>query len=269
MKPGFSVDTLIPCGRGSGPLRMGLSRVAEAEWLWPEFDEAARAAAFDAHPDAIHLEAGAEAAAAECARMVAGTDDFVTAARSVWEDLCVCQADANGTYRLTAAAVAFPTDWQLQEKFGQPLDFIHQPIHGYAEQLSAGVNHFFATLQPGPIFARANWFVMASDALRYLPEDDPATRFANVTADNAGDTLFARCERQTLRRLPETGAVLFTIGVAVEPLAKLPADMVAFIADALTAQPDGEHERRAAPFYADALVAYASRRHQESTEPPQ
>lgn len=267
MKPGFSVETLVPCGRGSGPLRMGLARVTEAEWLWPEFDRSARVAAFDAHPDAICMEAGAEAAAAECARMVAGMDDFAVAARTVWEDLCVCQADADGTYRLTAAAVAFPTDWRLSEKFGQPLDFIHRPIHGYAEQLSAGVNHFFATLKPDQIFGRANWFVMASDALRYLPDDDPATRFAHVTADNAGDTLFARCERQTLRRLPETGAVLFTIGVAVEPLANLPADMVAFIADALTAQPDGEHERRAAPFYADGLARYASRRNYESETP--
>ena len=269
MKPGFSVETLIPCGRGSGPLRMGLSRVTEAEWLWPEFDRPARAAAFDAHPDAIKVEAGAEAAAAECARMVSGTNDFAAAARMVWEDLAVCQADADATYLLTAAAVAFPTDWHLSEKFGQPLDFIHKPIHGYAEQLASGVNHFFATLKPDQIFARANWFVMASDALRYLPTDDPATRFAHVTAENAGDTLFARCERQTLRRLPESGAVLFTIGIAVEPLSKLPANMVAFIADALTEQPDGEHERRAAPFYADALSAYASRRTQESTEPAQ
>ncbi len=267
MKPGFSVETLIPCGRGSGPLRMGLSRVTEAEWLWPEFDSAGRAAAFDAHPDAIRVEAGAEVAAAECAQLVAGVDDFAVAARSIWEDLAVCQADADGTYRLTAAAVAFPTDWRLDDKFGRPLDFIHNPIHGYAEKLASGVNHFFATLQPGPIFARANWFVMASDELRYLPTDDPATRFAHVTADNAGETLFVRCERQTLRRLPKTGAVLFTIGVAVENLAKLPADIIAFIANALIAQPAGEHERRAAPFYAEALSSYASRRHQESMEP--
>ena len=56
---------------------------------------------------------------------------------------------------------------------------------------------------------------------RYLP-DDPAARFAHVSAANAGETLFVRCERQTLRRLPETGAVLFTIGIAVAPLARLP-----------------------------------------------
>ena len=36
---------------------------------------------------------------------------------------------------------------------------------------------------------------------------------AIVTAENAGETLFVRCERQGLRKLPETGAIVFTIGV--------------------------------------------------------
>jgi dimethylamine monooxygenase subunit A len=188
-------------------------------------------------------------------------DVLRTAAAGVWEDLCILTPDpATGRYHLTAAALAFPTDWHLHEKLGHALTPIHAPIHGYAEQLASGVDHFFATLQPGAIFGRANWFVVASDAWRYLPQDDPETRFAHVTAENAGETLFVRCERQTLRRLPQSGAVLFTIGIHVEPLDRLSTGAVARVAQSVADIGAGEHERRAAPFYADALTRYAERR---------
>ncbi|MGN8000112.1 heme-dependent oxidative N-demethylase family protein [Sphingomonas sp. 22176] len=187
-------------------------------------------------------------------------DGLRSAASRVWEDLCILTPDASGQYRLTAAALAFPTDWHLTEKLGHALTPIHAPIHGYAEQLAAGVDHFFTTLQPGPIFGRTNWFVVASDAWRYLPQDDPQLRFAHVTAENAGATLFVRCERQTLRRLPQSGAVLFTIGIHVEPLDRLSHGAVTRVAQSVAGIGSGEHERRAAPFYAEALTRYAERR---------
>lgn len=193
-------------------------------------------------------------------RIDTAVDTLRSAASGVWEDLCVLTPDASGQYRLTAAALAFPTDWHLAEKLGHALTPIHAPIHGYAEQLAAGVDHFFATLQPGPIFGRTNWFVVASDAWRYLPQDNPGVRFAHVTEGNAGHTLFVRCERQTLRRLPQSGAVLFTIGIHVEPLDRLSDGAVARVAQSVAGIGTGEHERRAAPFYAEALTRYAERR---------
>lgn len=38
-----------------------------------------------------------------------------------------------------------------------------------------------------------------------------AVRQEPVTADNAGERLSTRCERETLSRFPRTGAILFTI----------------------------------------------------------
>ena len=260
MSLGFSVEALVPAGRGAGALRMGLVRLAEAEWLWPEFDRAARVDVFARYPESVVVQPGAEAAAREAAIAVAGCEALSEAAANAWEDLCVLQADGAGRTRLTAAALGFPTDWYLADKLGAELTAIHAPIHGYAEQLAEGVNNFLDRLEPGPIWGRANWFVVASDALRYLPGDDAATRFAHVTGQNAGDALFLRCERQTLRRLPETGAVLFTIGIAVSPLRLLSSGLVTRIATNVTALAGGEHERRAAPYYAAPLAAYAEAR---------
>ncbi|MDE2303293.1 MAG: DUF3445 domain-containing protein [Sphingomonadales bacterium] len=260
MTLGFSVEALVPAGRGGKALRMGLVRLGEGEWLWPDFDRAARARTFAAHPESVLARPGSAAPAREAARLVAGRDSLGEAAACVWEDLCIMQADADGGWRLTAAAVGFPTDWQVADKMGMALPALHAPIHGYAEELSASVDRFFSVLKPGQIFGRANWFIVASDALRYLPGDDPAERFAHVSSANAGETLFVRCERQTLRRLPESGAVLFTIGIALAPLGSLSGAVVMQLARTVAAMGAGEQDRRAAPHYAPALMDHAAAR---------
>jgi len=91
--------------------------------------------------------------------------------------------------------------------------------------------------------------------------------FAHVTAENAGETLFIRSERQTLSKLPETGAIVFTIGVYVAPLGSLSHGNIARMAEAVATIPPEEAERRGAPHFAAALQAYAanltSNRHPE------
>lgn len=260
MSLGFSVEQLVPRARGGGPLRMGLVRLTEGEWLQPDFDRQARADAFDRWPDSVAVLPEGEAAAREAATMIGSAGSLGDAARMVWEDLCVLTPYHDRRYRLVGGAVAFPTDWRLVDKLGLALTDVHAPIHGYAEQLAEGVDHFMATLAPGAIFGRANWFVVPDDAMRWMPEDDPARRFAHVNADNAGETLFVRCERQTLQRLPLTGAILFTIGVHIARLSDLSAAIVARVGTAVASTGKGEHERRAAPHYADALAAYAAQR---------
>ena len=261
MTLGFSVEDLVPRARVNGPMRMGLARLAASEWLEPEPDLAARNAAFDAHPESVIVLPEAEAPARELAALIGVDGGLEAAARSVWEDLCILtRAAPDAPLLLTGAAVAFPTDWRLSEKIGRPLLAVHEPIHGYADQLSSAVDGFMERLEPGELFGRTNVFVLPSDALRYMPADDVAARFAGVTADNAGERLFVRCERETLRRLPATGAIVFTIGVYRCPLSRLSDDAVARVAQSLEGFGDGEHGRRAAPLYAAALAGYASAR---------
>lgn len=261
MSLGFSVEALLPKARGGGALRMGLARLAEEQWLQPEPDLAERRAHFAAFPGSVIVRPEAEAAGREVAGLLGTSGGLGEAAQAVWEDLCVLTRAGEGeAWRLTGAAVVFPTDWDLSAKMGLPLAGVHAPIHGYAEQLSEGVDRFVDGLKPGEIWGRANWFVVASDALRYLPQDAAEARFAHVTAESAGETLFVRAERQTLRRLPETGAVLFTIGVYREPLAALSVEAVERVATAFDRLVTGEGDRRAAPHYAPALAAYAAAR---------
>ena len=60
MSLGFSVEDLLPAARVSGPMRMGLVRVPESDWLQPSPDLAARNAHFDRHPDSVAVLPEAE-----------------------------------------------------------------------------------------------------------------------------------------------------------------------------------------------------------------
>lgn len=252
----MSVAALAPFRGGRAQLRMGLRPIAGDGFNRDAERIADKRAVLDAHPDAFAMLPGSEGACAEVAEIV-GAADFATAARAVADDLCVLLPEGE-SYRLKAGALAFPTDWRLADKLGKPLIEIHAPIHGYAEKLAAGVEHFFRTLEVARVFERANWFVIDDDVLRHLPERSDAERFAHVTAANAGEALFVRCERQTLRRLPTSGGVLFTIDIVVEPLKALPAELARDLASTVASLPEGERERRGAPHYAAALAGYAA-----------
>jgi hypothetical protein len=136
------------------------------------------------------------------------------AGRLVAEDLCLLQASDAG-YRLIGATLCFPNRWLLEEKIGEPLDFIHAPVPGFAPALERPVAHFFAALKPDRILARVNWGI-ADDPTLFQPVAREAN--AAITAATAGSALYLRIERQTLRRLAESQAVLFTIHTEITPL---------------------------------------------------
>lgn len=144
------------------------------------------------------------------------------AGRLVQEDLCLMGRDpASGLYRLTGACLCFPSRWRLAEKLGKPLDAIHGPVPGYAAALGAPMNRLFERLKSHKPVWRLNWSVVDDPAL-FQPIAPAGPDYAtNVTAANAGDKLWLRLERQTLRRLAASNDILFTIRIYSRPLSVL------------------------------------------------
>ena len=255
---GFSVDELLPKARGGGVLKMGLAKLHESEWLQPDPDLAVRAEGFAAYPEGVQLLPEVEAPGAELAAMLGISGSLPEAAAVHHEDMCLLTLrPGDEQYRLIGAAVAWPSDWEPAAKLGLPLRALHAPIQGYEEQLGSGVDNFMAKLKPGAIYGRCNWFIAATGERRWVAEP-PERAFAHVTPENAGETLFVRSERQTLSRLPETGAILFTIGIYVAPLGELSKQNIARLAEAMPRLLDGEGDRRGADSYAQALTRYSA-----------
>jgi len=234
--------------------RMGTRQVDEHDWL--RIDEhrpgelALRRRLVEEIPDAVVAHRpGSETAAAEVAATVHDwlgahrpdalvdwdrpvDDPPLRAALAVQEDLCVMQPVAGG-WRLTAAVVCFPTSWRLGDKIGRAQPEIHRPVPHFDNDLATRVDRFFDRLTPGRIAGRRNWGITPHPLL-FVPD---STAIPAPALDV--ERLWLRSERQTLRRLPDTGAVLFTIRVQLAPLTAL-ADrprLAAAIADTIDAWP--------------------------------
>lgn len=153
--------------------------------------------------------------------------------RLVQEDFCLV-AEESGAYRLVGATLCQPASWRLAEKIGRPLAEIHAPVPGYAATLKRPVDRFFTQLKPGRLTWRLNWTVV-QDSASFQPEHIASP--VPITADNAGAHLWLRVERQTLRRLPASGTVVFTIRTYIERLdaavgdAAAAAEMAALLRD--------------------------------------
>ena len=168
-----------------------------------------------------------------------GCDPLELAGRLVQEDLCVIDADGPAPV-LAAAVLCAPSRWVLGEKIGRPLADVHGPVPLYAERLSGPVDRFMRALRESRVVERLNWSVLDNGALfqlggKHRTEVDPS-----ITAANAAARLFVRVERQTLMRLPRTGAVLFVIRVHSYPLGRVLAvpGAAGALAAAIRALPD-------------------------------
>jgi dimethylamine monooxygenase subunit A len=137
---------------------------------------------------------------------------IVQASRLVQEDLCVLVKD--DAWRLRAACVCFPSRWLLASKINATLDQIHAPVPGYGDELARPTIGFFDRLTPERSFWRLNWTLLDSPTLF-----QPTTARVAPSGDLA-DWYF-RVERQTLRQLPTSRAIVFTIRTYVTSAATL------------------------------------------------
>lgn len=202
---------------------MGVSRITAADWLLANEDaqlEERRRLLAERRDEVVAIQEPAVEAVEELAVAVANhldldDDAFVwdplgQIGAAVCEDFCVLVEQA-GELRMSAAVVCFPSHWRLSEKLGGNMQEIHVPVPGYEDELGTRVDTFLGRLEPGAIFCRRNWSIQAvEDLFAPFPRPEPSIEGA-----------FMRSERQTFRRLPESGAIIFTIRTQQAPLAAL------------------------------------------------
>nr|WP_210254945.1 DUF3445 domain-containing protein [Methylocapsa sp. S129] len=240
-----------PYASGKSPFSIGLAPIDLAQWI--EQDERLpaqlalkeailaqeRAAAFDAL-------AGSEAGQGEVLELLAahlparypqtyrregnalrilpgdrlialdGEPALLTASRLVQEDLLLMRRHEEG-WRLVAGSLCFPSTWVLAEKLGRGMDAIHAPAPGYAGKMAGMVARIFDNLKVEQPVERFNWSIYGDGRLRYnKSKQDPLERFPSGQSVSHAHI---RVERQTLRRLPRSGDILFTVRVHVDPAA--------------------------------------------------
>ncbi|GAB3787034.1 DUF3445 domain-containing protein [Spirosoma horti] len=134
--------------------------------------------------------------------------------RQVQEDLTVLSGKEA---RLVAGQLCFANDWCLDEKIGLPFWQIHAPVVPIVEPMLMAATKFMERLSVGRPVWRANWSVKLTNQLDMTSRHAPALnallmdRLPALTPETIGQQAYIRIERQTLTRLPRSGAILFGI----------------------------------------------------------
>jgi len=183
------------------------------------------------------------------------------AGRLVQEDFCLLREEEGAILRLVAAVLCFPSRWRLADKIGRPLGPIHGPVPLYKDRLERPVDRFLVSLKAGRLAQRLNWSVMDDPTLFQPTGHGLVEGESPITPDDAGERLVLRVERQTFRRLPQTGGIVFGIRVHVTPLAAVaatPEEAMRLREAVLALPPDMARYKSIAPFRA-ALLTYLQR----------
>lgn len=126
-----------------------------------------------------------------------------------------------GKYRLEAFVTCFPSGFRTRSKLGLLLADIHGPVPHYRQKLERSMDRFFGALGVGRVVRRWNWTVSTSGELFCVAgnhataeevEKDLKKEFVDLR------TTYLRCERQTLHRLPASGAVVFAFKTYQYPM---------------------------------------------------
>jgi hypothetical protein len=129
--------------------------------------------------------------------------------RLIQEDVCLMER-VSECWTLTAASVCFPTHWDPFSKIGLPLDDIHEPVPRYEEDLTPRPSNFMDRISAEMIVARTGWSLTACN--------DLALNYEKQIFEKDPSELIVRVERQTLRRIPNSDAIAFTIRIHRWPL---------------------------------------------------
>lgn len=201
-------------------------------------------------------------------------DPMAICARLVQDDLALMIERPDGQYYLLGGAILLAGFWRLTDKLGMPLSEIHTSGHvpHYNEKLESGMMKFFTRLRCETMYCRNNYFIQVDDSLPWSHsigrEDDPVVSWSTAEKDKAISHHWFRSERQSLRRLPKSGAVCFTIRTYFHPIADIvqedyvPGRLASGVRswDGTVAKYKGREK------YENVLLEYLDREHQKQVD---
>lgn len=162
-----------------------------------------------------------------CKRDEIKEDPLVMAAKMVQDDLAIMVEGTDGQYYLKAGSIVLPGFWRFKDKVGLPLNAIHTTgdVPKYKEKLQTGMCKFFLRLTCDKPVVRNNYFIQLDGDLGWSSsigeEDSEVVGWYTAKEAITPEQLYFRSERQSLRRLPKTGAVVFTIRTYFLPVTEM------------------------------------------------
>ncbi|KAI1121439.1 hypothetical protein F5Y10DRAFT_256307 [Nemania abortiva] len=201
-------------------------------------------------------------------------DPMQMCARLIQDDLAIMIEKPDGQYYFLAGCIVLPGFWRLTDKFGMPLSEIHTSgdVPQFKEKLEKGMMNLFRRLKPEEMVGRHNYFFQVDDDLGWSwsvgPEDSSTNGHVGWNTAEKGraiDHHWFRSERQTLRRLPRSGGIVFTIRTYFHPIREVAEEdyVPGRLASAVRSWGDDVSRYKGKERYSDVLLEFLDKKHEE------
>ncbi|KZP00435.1 hypothetical protein CALVIDRAFT_475853 [Calocera viscosa TUFC12733] len=213
-------------------------------------------------------------------------DPMTVAGLLVQDDLFLTVEGTDGKYYFQAGSICTGGFWRMEDKIGKALDDIHMGGNvPQCKSLKPSLTRFFRKMRTDKPVLRNNYFIQIDSELSWSePTNGHEDAFDEGTHEPKrelwGDfkppeptmrieDIHFRTERQSLRRMPRTGAILFTVRTYIEPMVCILAQepgVPGRLASSVRSFPDDIFVYKAAHLYRDALLPYLDEAHQKQVE---
>ncbi|KAM0746598.1 hypothetical protein T439DRAFT_329704 [Meredithblackwellia eburnea MCA 4105] len=207
------------------------------------------------------------------------------------DDLACMVEGSDGQYFFQAGSICTAGFWRLEDKIGLSLEDIHSRgvVPKWKEKLKFSMERFFQKMKHDKPVQRNNYFFQIDDQLGWSsntngPEkifdqgnkgpvpsllaasEDPSWK-APAPTDDPNDVWF-RTERQTLRRMPKTGCILFTIRTYFHKVADIANEpgVPGRMASAIRSWPEDVAKYKGSDLYTPILLPYLDDLHDKQLE---
>ncbi|ODV95553.1 hypothetical protein PACTADRAFT_34118 [Pachysolen tannophilus NRRL Y-2460] len=154
-------------------------------------------------------------------------DPMLMIAKLIQDDIAVMVEAEDGNYYLKAGAIMLAGFWRLKDKLHLCLSDIHTSgdVPKYSTHLKAGMEKFFQRQTCDKPVVRNNYFIQTDNNLAWSDSigDESNDSIGWYTAPKVKniENCYFRSERQSVRRLPISGAMIFTVRTYFLPVEEL------------------------------------------------
>ncbi|OCK76454.1 hypothetical protein K432DRAFT_306328 [Lepidopterella palustris CBS 459.81] len=186
-------------------------------------------------------------------------------ARLAMEDFNVLiKSQFTGNHHLVASATLFPAGWRLRDRIGNSVTEIHKPVPQW-KGLSDIVNlSYFSRIDQKSCMERSSFFVQVRPPGMNLADtlfvQEPKDFFPGMIHNLLPHNIIIRHERQTFRRLPKSGAVIFIVKTSITPLVHFPKEELAGLAAEIRSWPEDIAEYKGRGLWQRPVLGYCEGR---------